>query len=100
MHGHVLLNLLNVCQLGQSDKMLSKPHILSLFTKSCNRFNNTGAQMLDSIYHMMLKLVCNCNCGVKKLTFCPIYTQCCYECHFIYMYAVTKIGKPLVVYRF
>ena len=47
MSGHVLLNLLN--KPGESDKMLSKAHILSLFTNSCNKFKNTGSQMLDSI---------------------------------------------------
>ena len=29
--------------------------ILSLFRKEFNKFNNTGARMLDSIYHMTLK---------------------------------------------
>ena len=28
--------------------------ILSLFRKEFNKFNNTEAQMLDSIYHMTL----------------------------------------------
>ena len=42
MSAHVLLNLLN--KLGKRDKML-------------NKFNDTGAQMLDSIYHMTLKLL-------------------------------------------
>ena len=30
--------------------------ILSLFRNKFNIFNNTGVQMLDSIYHMTLKL--------------------------------------------
>ena len=47
---HVLLNLLN--SLRKGDKMLGKPHILSLFPNSFNKFNNTRARMLDSIYHM------------------------------------------------
>ena len=46
MGAHVLLNLLN--ELWKSDK--------SLFCNELNKFNNTGARMLDSIYHMTLKL--------------------------------------------
>ena len=50
MSAHVLLNLLN--ELGKSDKMRGLPSILLLFLKEFNKFNNTGARMLDSIYHM------------------------------------------------
>ena len=31
--------------------------ILSLFLNEFNKFNNTEAQMLDSVYHMTVKLV-------------------------------------------
>ena len=31
------------------------PSNLSLFPNEFNKFNNTGAQMQDSIYHMTLK---------------------------------------------
>ena len=54
MSAHVLLNLLN--ELGKRDKIRGLPSILSLFRKEFNKFNNTGARMLDSIYHMTLKL--------------------------------------------
>ena len=37
--------------------MQGLPSILSLFRKEFDKFNNTGAQMLDSIYHMTLKLL-------------------------------------------
>ena len=47
---HVLLNLLN--ELGKRDKMRGLPSILSLFRNEFNKFNNTRARMLDSIYHM------------------------------------------------
>ena len=49
MSAHVLLNLLN--EMEKSDKLRQQDlsSVLSLF---CNEFNNTGAQMLDSIYHM------------------------------------------------
>ena len=50
MSAHGLLNLLN--ELGKRDKMRGFPSILSLFRNEFNKFNNTGAQMLDSIYHM------------------------------------------------
>ena len=59
MSAHVLLNLLN--ELGKSDKMRSLSSILSFFRNEFN-FNNTGARVLDSIYHMALKLL-------KKIVF-------------------------------
>ena len=55
MSAHVLLHLLN--ELGKSDKMRGLPSILSLFCNEFNKFNKTGARMLDSIYHMILKLL-------------------------------------------
>ena len=54
MNVHVLLNLLT--ELGKRVKVLDKPRILSLFRNEFNKFNNTRARMLDSIYHMTLKL--------------------------------------------
>ena len=54
MSAHVLLNLLN--ELRKRDKMRDLPSILSLFCNEFNKYNNTGAPMLDSIYHMTLKL--------------------------------------------
>ena len=59
----VLLNLLN--WLGKSDKMQGLPSILSLFRNMFNQFNNTGALVLDSIYHMTLKLLKNRIFGAK-----------------------------------
>ena len=50
MSAHVLLNLLN--ELGKSDKMQGLLSILLLFRDKFNKFNNTGARMLDSIYPM------------------------------------------------
>ena len=50
LSAHVLMNLLN--QLGNRDKMRGLPSILSLFRNEFNKFNNTRARMLDSIYHM------------------------------------------------
>ena len=55
MSAHVLLNLLN--ESGKRDKMRGLPSILSLFRNEFNKFNNTIARMLDSIYHMTLRLL-------------------------------------------
>ena len=55
MSAHVLLNLLN--KLRKSNIMRGFPSILSLFHNKFNKFSNTGALMLDSIYHMTLKLL-------------------------------------------
>ena len=79
MSAHVLLILLN--ELGKRDKMRGLPSIFSLFRNEFNKFNNTRARMLDSIYHMTLSIT------IKILSF----TQRCYG---------RQIYKPLVVYRF
>ena len=55
MSAHVLLNLLK--ELRKSDKMRGLPSILSFFRNEINEFKNTGARMLDSIYHMTLRLL-------------------------------------------
>ena len=64
MSAHVLLSLLN--ELGKRDKMRGLPSILSLFRNEFNKFNNTRAQMLDSIYHMTLRLLWNLISAVKR----------------------------------
>ena len=53
MSTHVLLNLFN--KLGKRDKMRGLPSISSLFRNEFNKFNNTRARMLDSIYHIILR---------------------------------------------
>ena len=55
MRAHVLLNLLN--ELGKIDKMRGLPSILFFFRNEFNKFNNTGARMLDSFYHMTLRFL-------------------------------------------
>ena len=55
MSAHGLLNLLN--ELRKRDKMRGLLSILSLFRNKFNKFNNTRARMLDSIYHMTLRLL-------------------------------------------
>ena len=63
----VLLNLLN--ELGKRDKMRGLPSILSLFRTEFNKFNYTGARMLDSFYHMTFKILKNCIFYVKTSGF-------------------------------
>ena len=55
MSAYVLLNLLS--NFGKCGKMRGSPSILSLFRDEFNKFNNTGAGVLDSIYHMTLRLL-------------------------------------------
>ena len=55
MSAHVLLNLLN--ELRKRDKIRGLPSIISLFCNEFNKFNNTRAQMLDSICHMAFSLL-------------------------------------------
>ena len=70
MRAHVLLNLLN--ELGKRDNMRGLPSILSLFCNEFNKFNYTGAQMLDSIYHRTLILLKN-HIFRKTPTFCHLF---------------------------
>ena len=71
MSAYVLLNLLN--ELGKRDKMRGKPRILSLFRNEVNKFNKTRARMLDSIYHMTLRLLRNLISAVKNVNFVIMY---------------------------
>ena len=54
MSTFVLLNLLN--ELRKRDKIQGLQSSLSLFCNEFNKFNNTGAQILDSINHRKLKI--------------------------------------------
>ena len=77
MSAHVLLNLLN--KLGERDKMLGLPSILSLFRNEFNKFNSTRQQMLDSIYHMTNTL--KSHFWHKNVIILPLCTQLCYGRH-------------------
>ena len=72
MSALVLFNLLN--KLRKRDKMGGLPSILSLFLQEFNKFINTGAPMLDSFYHMTLRLP-----WLKKVIILSLCTQHCYE---------------------
>ena len=78
MSAHVLLNLLN--ELGKRDKMRGLPSILSLFRNEFNKFNNTRARMLDSIYHMTNTLKPDF-WRKKKVIILPLCTKGCYGRH-------------------
>ena len=77
MSAHVLLNLLN--ELGKRDKMRGLPSILSLFRNEFNKFNNTRARMLDSIYHMTNTL--KSHFWFKNVIILSLCTQRCYGRH-------------------
>ena len=77
MSAHILLNLLN--ELGIRDKMRGLPSILSVFRNELNKFNNTRARMLDSIYHMTNTLKSHfCR---KNVIISSLCTQRCYGRH-------------------
>ena len=80
MNVPVLFNLLK--ELGKRDKMQGLPSILSLFRNEFNKFNNTGARMLDSIYHMILKLIKNRIFWPENAKFLPSFKQRYNERHF------------------
>ena len=61
----IMKNIEDLNELGKRDKMRGLPSILSLFRNEFNKFNNTRAQMLDSIYHMTLSLTS----GIKRHNF-------------------------------
>ena len=68
MSAHILLNLLN--QFRKRDKIRGLPSILFLF-REFNKFNNTGARILDSIYHMTPRATMKLHFGVKVLKILP-----------------------------
>ena len=92
MCAHVLLNLLN--ELRLRDKMQGLPSILSLFCSKFNKFNNTGARMLDPLYLQQgehsckilyiylsydIKITWQSNFWSKKVIILSLGTQCCYR---------------------
>ena len=53
--------------------------ILSIFSNEFNKFNNTRAQMLDSIYHLTNTL--KSDFWRKNVIFLSLCMQCCYGRH-------------------
>ena len=92
MSAPVLLYLLN--KLGKRDKMRGLSNILSLFRNEFNKFNKTGARILNSIYHMTLIYL--------KSHFWHKHVNICHLIRNVIMAAIMsryQICKPLVVYR-
>ena len=77
MSAHVLLNLSN--ELGKRDKMRGLPSILSLFCNEFNKFNNTRARILDSIYRMTNTL--KSHFCLKNVIILSLCAQRCYGRH-------------------
>ena len=75
MSAHVLLNLLD--EFGRRDKRRGLPSILHLFRNEFNKFNNTGARMLDSNYHMTLKILKKSFFKREKVQTLLSFTQHC-----------------------
>ena len=65
MSAHVLLNLLS--KLGKRDKMRALLSILFINCNKFNKFNNSRAQSLDSIYNMTVTLHGNLISAIKTL---------------------------------
>ena len=70
MSAHVVLGLFN--KLRKSDKKRGLPSILSLFRDEFKQFNNARVRMLDSIYHMSLKLFKNRILIAKNVKILPL----------------------------
>ena len=71
MSAHDLLNFSN--ELIKSEKIRGLSSILLLFRNMFNKFNNTGARLLYSIYHMALKLFKIAFCACKLQDFAIFY---------------------------
>ena len=90
MSAHVLLNLLN--KLGKREKCEACRAFYLFFCNEFIKFNNTRARMLDSIYHMTLRLLLTLISRVKNVIILSLCMQRCYGHHII--------SQPLVVCRF
>ena len=56
--------------------------ILSLFCNKFNKFNNTGACILDSIHHMILKVL-KIAFWLENVKVFPSFTQCYNGRHYV-----------------
>ena len=86
----VVIGTLRVKQVGE------KLEHFNTFSQQFNKFNNTGAQMIDSVYHITFKLFCYPVFRVETSRFCQIYVTLLW----VLFHNDTKICKPLVVYQF
>ena len=81
MSAHVLLKLLN--ELGKRDKMRGLLNIFSLFRNEFNKFNNTRARMLDSIY-LNIKIALKSHFWRKNVIYLSLCKQHCYGRHNVF----------------
>ena len=70
-------------ELCKRDKMRGLLSILSLFRNEFNKFNDTEAQMIDSIYHLTLRYIKICILGVKVVKVLIYLTQHYNRSHYI-----------------
>ena len=78
MSARVLLNLLNELREKRSNARLAL-HFISFVCNEFNKFNNTRALMLDSIYHMTNTL--KSHFWRKNVIILSLCTQRCYGRH-------------------
>ena len=78
MSAHVQLNLLN--ELRKREEMRCLLSTLSLFRIKFNKFINTRARMLDSIYHLKLEITLKSHL-CHKTSFFSLCTQLSYGRH-------------------
>ena len=71
MSAHVLLKLLN--ELGKEIKCEANRAFYLFFRNEMNKFSNTRARMLDSIYQMTLRLLGNLISAVKHYNLVIMY---------------------------
>ena len=79
MSAHVLLNSLN--ELGKKIKCEACRAFNLFFRSEFNKFNNTRARMLDSIYHMTNTL--KYHFWHKNVMILSLCTQRCFGCHYV-----------------
>ena len=76
--------------------MRGLPSIISLFRKEFNKFNNTGARMLDSIYHMTNAL--KSHFWRKNVMILSSCTQRCYGHNNVSLKSITTSGLQILLH--
>ena len=89
---HVLLNLLT--SWGKEIKYEACWAFYLILATCLKKFNYTRTQMLDSIYHMTLRLLRNLISVVKRYNFVVMYAMLLWT-----SLSFPKIYKPLVIYQ-
>ena len=80
MSASVSLNLLK--KFRKRHKMRGLPRILSLYCNEVNKFNNTGARMLYSIYHD-IKFNVKSYFWRENVKVLLYFMQCSIICHYV-----------------